>query len=290
MRRLFKWVGIIVCTLIALLIVLYAVAYFTTNSRINKQYFVDPKPMDLRADSTMLAYGARLFMTQGCAECHGSRGEGRLVINDPKIGVIGGSNITTGKGGLPADFDDSAWLLALRHGLTPGGKPLILMPSYDYAKLATYEVASIVGYCKNLPPVDNEIPKPTVGPLGRVLTLFDKLPLIPAEKTDHQYQPPAMVKQEVTPAYGKYLSITCTGCHRPDFKGGPNHQPGHPQVADITSKGHLGRWTTDQFITTLRTGHTPEGKQLNNEDMPWKMTAQYTDDELQALYLYLRSL
>ncbi|KAA2245670.1 cytochrome c [Chitinophaga agrisoli] len=290
MRKFFKWVGIIAVTLVALLLIGYAVVWISTDSRINKQYSVQVKHMDLQADSAMVAYGARLFNTQGCAECHGAQGEGRVFINDPKVAVIGGSNITTGKGGLPAGFDDNAWLMALRHGLTPKGKPLMIMPSYDYAKLATYELASIVAYCKTLPAVDHEVPAPQVGPLGRVLTFFHKLPLVPAEETDHQYQPPAIVKKEVSPAYGKYLSITCTGCHQPDFKGGPNHQPGRPQVANITSKGHLGQWTTDQFITTLRTGKTPEGKQLNNEDMPWKMTAQYTDDELKALYLYLRSL
>jgi hypothetical protein len=116
------------------------------------------------------------------------------------------------------------------------------------------------------------------------------LPLVPAEKVDHHYRAPAVVKQEVSAAYGKYLSISCTGCHHADLRGGENPIPGKVAVADITAKGHVGSWTSDQFITALRTGRTPEGKLLNNDDMPWQMTAQYTKEELEALYLYLKSL
>jgi hypothetical protein len=40
----------------------------------------------------------------------------------------------------------------------------------------------------------------------------------------------------------------------------------------------------------LRTGVTPEGKKLNPKFMPWTMTKDMTDDELKAIYLYLKSL
>jgi hypothetical protein len=66
--------------------------------------------------------------------------------------------------------------------------------------------------------------------------------------------------------------------------------PGGTPVADITSKGHLGKWSQAQFITALRTGKTPEGRQLKNSDMPWQITSAYTEEELSALYLYLKSL
>ncbi|MET3874656.1 hypothetical protein [Chitinophaga sp. OAE865] len=41
-------------------------------------------------------------------------------------------------------------------------------------------------------------------------------------------------------------------------------------VADIR---YVGKWNCNEFITTLRTGRTPEGKQLQVKDMPWNMTA-----------------
>lgn len=290
MRKLLKWTGITVGALVGLLLIFYLVTYLSTNRRIHKQYTVQVKPLDVPVDSAMLAYGSHLFVVKGCFDCHGRNLEGRVFINDPKLGVFAGSNLTKGKGGLPVSYDDKAWLMALRHGLTPEGKPLLIMPSYEYSKLSDYDVASIIAWCKTQPAVDHELPLIQVGPLGHLLTFFDKIPLIPAEKVDHHYQAPAMVKKEITPAYGKYLSISCTGCHRDDLHGGPNHVPGGVPVADITTKGNLGKWSQEQFMMALRTGKTPEGKQLNNEDMPWQMTTAYTEEELSALYLYLRSL
>ncbi len=66
--------------------------------------------------------------------------------------------------------------------------------------------------------------------------------------------------------------------------------PGFPPIPDITSAGHPSKWTEEEFIRTLRTGLTPEGKQLKNTDMPWQMTSQYTDLELKALRSYVMTL
>lgn len=88
---------------------------------------------------------------------------------------------------------------------------------------------------------------------------------------------------------GKYLSVSCIGCHRTNFKGGDSPIPGMPPVPDITSSGNTDRWSLSQFIHTLRTGKTPEGKIMDNQNMPWKMTAKYTDEELQALYAFLKA-
>ena len=51
----------------------------------------------------------------------------------------------------------------------------------------------------------------------------------------------------------------------------------------------MGSWTDAQFISTLRTGTTPSGKQLDSEFMPWTTFKNMTDDELGAIWLYLES-
>ena len=56
--------------------------------------------------------------------------------------------------------------------------------------------------------------------------------------------------------------------------------------ADISATGHPGKWQPEGFITALRTGKTPEGKQLSDA-MPWKFLT-FTDDELKAIHLYLQ--
>jgi hypothetical protein len=43
-------------------------------------------------------------------------------------------------------------------------------------------------------------------------------------------------------------------------------------------------------MATLRTGVTPSGHQLSSEFMPWKALGNMTDDELKAVWLYLKSL
>jgi len=49
-------------------------------------------------------------------------------------------------------------------------------------------------------------------------------------------------------------------------------------------------WALEDFMRTMRTGLTPEGKTLDVEAMPWDRFLFMTDEELEAIYQYLRSL
>jgi hypothetical protein len=52
----------------------------------------------------------------------------------------------------------------------------------------------------------------------------------------------------------------------------------------------LGNWTEEQFIQTIRTGrHLGVGRPLL-PPMPWQDFAHMTDDDLRAVFAYLRSL
>ena len=61
-------------------------------------------------------------------------------------------------------------------------------------------------------------------------------------------------------------------------------------MPSLTSSGRLANWKEADFLKTLRTGQTPEGKQLNTEYMPWRELGQMTDTELRAVWSYLRTL
>lgn len=61
-----------------------------------------------------------------------------------------------------------------------------------------------------------------------------------------------------------------------------------PGARDLTPTG-LGRWTLADFTRALREGRRPDGTGLA-EAMPWKYTARMTDDEIAAVWLYLRTL
>lgn len=269
---------------------LFTKAYFSTQSRMNQLYAVVPQQVSVTGDSAQLAYGARLVAAKGCAECHGADLGGKVFIDDPAVGRIIGKNLTKGEGGLPAEHSIKDWVLALKHGIRKDGKPLLFMPSHEYTLLTEQDMSAIIAYATTLPKVDRVLPAHKIGPLGYVLTELGKLDLFPAELIDHDRQLVKEMKAEISTEFGKYLANGCQGCHRPNMKGGDPVAPGFPPVADISSSGYVGQWTEDQFIHTLRTGTTPEGKVLNPAEMPWNMTAAYTDVELKALYMYLQTI
>ncbi|MBC9934001.1 c-type cytochrome [Chitinophaga qingshengii] len=288
--KMLKWAGIAILGLISLLLIVFGVFYYVYSTHVNKSYAVEVRSIPVPGDSATIAAGAHLYAIKGCGDCHGADLGGKVFLDDPAVGFFAGANLTGGQGGRPTGYTDTDWLRAMRHGLRTDNKTLLLMPSYEYAKLSDHDIAALVAFCKAQPAVDRTLPPMKTGPVGKVLAVLGKVPLFPAEKIDHGYQQPDKMPVTVTKEYGEYLSVSCTGCHNPRFTGGESPIPGGKRVSNITAAGNLGKWTAGEFITALRTGKTPEGLQLKNKDMPWSMTAQYTDEELQALFLYLKSL
>jgi cytochrome c553 len=289
-RKILKIASILLGALIVLAAVFYVKAYYNTELRMNKVYDVALQPIAIPTDSTQLAYGARLSVAKGCRDCHGEDMGGKIFIDDVALGRVVAKNLTKGVGGLPTDHSVSDWVLALKHGIRKDGRPLLIMPAHEYALLSEPDMAAIIAYAQQLPKVDRELPDHSLGPLARILTDMNELPLLPAEMIDHSRSLIKEVKAEVSVDFGKYLTAACQGCHRENMQGGEPIAPGFPPVANISSSGNLGKWTEQQFITTLRTGKTPEGKILNPTEMPWNMTKAYTDTELKAIYMYLQSI
>lgn len=276
--------------IVSMFILFYGYVYFDINRRAEKSYDVAVKTIDIKYDSATLALGQRLVNTRACSECHGKDLGGATLNDDALIGKLVSKNITKGKGGLPPDFGVSDWVRAMKHGLTREGKPLYLMPSHELSLLAESDMAAIIAYCSQLPPVDRVPGEFTLGPLGYILSEFGLIPLLPAEFTDHNRELKKDVKREVSAAYGEYLSTICINCHGANLKGGKSPVPGGKYVADITATGNPGKWSHEEFITALHTGVTPEGKTLIPSEMPWTITKSYTEDELTALHMYLQTL
>jgi hypothetical protein len=288
--KILKITGIVIGVIIAALVLYYIKAYFKTERIINKTYSIVPIVLPIPADSSSLLTGKRLSVTKGCVECHGEDLGGKIINDDFLLGRVLAPNLTRGDGGIPKDFNAADWILALKHGIGRDNKALVFMPADEFALLSKSDMASLIGYCMQLPAVDRKLPETRLGPLARILADIGKLPLTAAEKVDHTKELKDDVIPGVTVDYGKYLSTSCKGCHKPTMKGGEAVAPGFPVVADITSTGNPGKWSTEQFIKTLRTGVTPEGKKLEPKYMPWPMANGFTDMELAALHLYLKSL
>lgn len=289
-RKIFKGILLTIGILITLLSLAYFIIYIQVNSRMTKRYSVTAERVHVEYDSASLASGKRLTAIRACQECHGADLGGNILIDDFMVGRFVVKNLTRGKGGLPDEFDTDDWVLALKHGVRRDGTPLKLMPSHELSLMSEDDMADIIAYCNQLPKVDRELPSFKIGPLGYILTGLNQIPMLPAENTDHNKPFSSKVKPEATIAFGKYLAAMCMNCHGENYKGSKSPVPGGKDRPDITSTGNPGRWSSDQFMHALRTGETPEGKKMKPEDMPWTITQHYSDVELEALHLYLRSL
>jgi mono/diheme cytochrome c family protein len=260
----------------------------------------DPGPYDvpvvtipIPSDQASITRGEHIATTHGCATCHTEDLSGQTDIV-PALFTITFPNLTSGEGGIGATNTDTDWVRAIRHGVGHDGRGLVLMPVRAFYYLSDEDLGALIAYLMSLPPVDNELPRTNLGPVGRVMLALGQLPaeaIVPdVTEIDHDAPRPAAPEPGVTTEYGQYLAHICTVCHGPELTGQVIRISGSEYVApNLTSTGELGFWSEEDFISTLRTGVTPSGRQLV-EIMPWKEFGQMTDDELRALWLYLQSL
>ncbi|TKT92590.1 c-type cytochrome [Dyadobacter frigoris] len=286
--KILKWAGILLGSIVIFVTLTYVWIYYDIERRAAKIYDVKVQKLIIPTDSASLSRGKHLAVIRACTGCHGKDFAGGYAFADDQspIGILYSVNITSGKGGVQYTNED--WIRTLRHGLGRDNRSLWFMPSHEIYKISNQDMASLISYVKTRPPVDKISPSKSLKPLGRILTFLGKFPLFPAEKIDHDATYPDVVMPSITPEYGQYLAITCTGCHTATLKGADSHGPNEPKIPDITSTGHLGKWTAEAFITTLQTGKTPEKKQLSSA-MPWREFT-YTRDELRAIFSYLHNL
>jgi len=288
LRKTLKWTLLSIGGLLILLILFYVVIYFKTESRINKQYNVTVQTLAIPTDSLSYVRGKHVAENRGCLGCHGNNlANGRAIMDaQSPLGVLYAPNITSGKGGI--NYQDADWIRLLRHGLNQQNKSVWFMPSHEIYHISNQELAAMISYLKQQPPVDQTVPARSLKPLGRVLTFLNKFPLLPAEMIDHKAVYVETVQVAVSPGYGAYLATICQGCHGANMKGGPAHNKSEPAIPDISATGNTSHWNEAGFITAFRTGKTPEGKQLSDA-MPWKIFT-YTDDELKAILLHLKQV
>jgi cytochrome c553 len=229
-----------------------------------------------------------------CIECHGKNFGGGVMIDDPAMGQLLGPNITAGKGGKTAGYTAADWDRIVRHGVKPDGKPAA-MPSEDFQLMSDRELSDIIAYLRTVPPVDNEVAPPSLGPVGTFLMATGGLPLsanvVPDHHAKHDVLPPTA---EPTPEFGKHLAGVCTGCHRASFVGGPIPvgPPDWPPARNLTPHEQgLAGWTYEQFVKAMREAVRPDGTPLKP---PMTLMAPYAqnmqDVELQALWAYIQSL
>jgi len=292
--KIIKWGIYIVLGIVLIGTIFIAFIYFVTESHRNTIYDIPTESLPVTTyDEEALQNGKHVATIRGCIDCHGEHLEGDLFIEDPVVGRLIATNLTSGSGGIGSDYEDADWVRAIRHGVRKDGKSVVFMPSHEYNQIDRKDLADLIAYIKSLPAVDNEQPESKIGlPFRAMYLLTGDIHLFPARLIDHTLPIPEPVENRSPIVLGEYLAATCTGCHGAGFSGGqiPGVPPSWPEASNLTSSGPLSSYSADDFINTMRTGETPDGREMINDFMPWGVFGQMTDEELTGLFTYLQSL
>jgi mono/diheme cytochrome c family protein len=286
MKKVLKLVGIVLGGLLLVLVLAVIGLSVSANSRLNKTHDVTAENITIPTDAETIARGEHL-VNVFCRDCHTAELTGDTLLEDPAIGTIYTANVT----GMAVTHSDEEIVRAIRHGIDSDGRQLIIMPSNIFNQLSESDTAAIVAYLKTVPRSGEDQPPTQLALMGRVLLSAGMFgDVFPAEYIDHDQPFPAMPEIGANAAYGEYLAPFCTECHGDNLAGGPAFDAESIAPPNLTPAGELGSWTQEDFITAMRTGVTPTGRQLDPEQMPWESVANFDDDELIGLWLYLSSL
>jgi mono/diheme cytochrome c family protein len=290
MLKVLKWLGIGIAGLLLLVVILAGSLFLVGRSRANTAPEVATKPVTVAAnDTAAIARGRHIAEAiTGCEACHGPDLGGKAFPIPAILTSMAAPNLTRGQGGVGATYTLADWDRAIRHGIGKDGRRLLIMPAEAYNYLNDSDAAALIAYLQTLAPVDRSFAPRKVGLAGGAMLGAGMMPT-PYDMIAHDsVGARPVVAPGVTVEYGGYLanSAGCKVCHGFDFRGerkGAGPPLGPSLVAFVANN------SAEAFRNTLRTGTTPSGRALDAEQMPWTSYRNMTDDEIEAVRLYIRS-
>ena len=219
-------------------------------------------------------------------------GSGQVLFEEGNIRLVA-PNITSDLETGIGKWSDDAIARAIREGIAADGSILFpVMPYEHFRDLSDEDLASIVVFLRSLPAAESNLPPNKIPFLfARLIQAAPKPVIEPVAEPDRS-----------TPAkYGAYLvkMATCSDCHTPL---NPKFQPipglamagGNPMgeglnSANITPDASgIGYYDEALFVQTMRTGSV-RARSLK-PIMLWWVFRNMTDDDLKAIFAYLRTL
>jgi mono/diheme cytochrome c family protein len=260
--------------------------------KLERRVDVPVMPVPFASDAASVERGRYLFLSRGCADCHGKDAGGQVVIADGGL-YIRSPNITSSPQSATAAYTPADWVRSIRHGVNPEGRALMIMPSEEYTGFVDADLAAVVAYIRQLPPSGGPKAEIRLPLLLKALYGADQL-RDASQKIDHSLAPAKPVAEGVTAAHGAYVAQGCVGCHGPKLGGGkiPGAPPSWPPAAKLSpgAGSALDRYTTaEQFMAMFRTGKRPDGSSVS-EVMPFSSFKEWSEVDIRALYLHLRAL
>lgn len=285
MRKLLKWIGVSLATIIALILVALATLVLLGGRKLSAQRTLAPelvRAVAVPTDVASLERGAHLARTR-CVFCHGEDLGGKMFIDDPSFMLLPAPNLTRGAGGVGGKYaDDAAWVRAIRHGLNPEGRALIIMPSEVFYFLSDQDTGALVAYLKSLPPVDRKFAAPQPSVVAKALVGAGVITnAVPFLYMDHQAPRPPAPPEGATAEYGAYILRTfgCGNCHGAELSGQITPGPKKFLAGNLTQGGPLKAWDEEIFLKMVR--------ERVHEEMPWGMLRSMHDDEQRAIWRFL---
>jgi cytochrome c553 len=275
MTASFRLAGLGVLALVLLAALATGAVWLISDMQLNQHVVVPSRDIPIPTDVGAVQQGQHLAgAITLCVECHGSTMAGAVIEDDSTARIVA-PNVT--RDGVK--LSDADRIRAIRDGIDPTGRQLLLMPSDAYYYLSDADVAAIVAYLDALAPAPNSLPSSEIRPLGRLRFVAGRVELLPSANIDRTAPRPTAPPIDVTPAYGQYL-VNIAGCAR--CHGQALNRP------DITSVG-LGDWSDADFLSLMRNGRLPGGRQVTTA-MPWRYYAQMSELELRAIWDFLQVL
>jgi mono/diheme cytochrome c family protein len=290
---------------VALAAIVLSVGFTSKNGRTTQP----PAPLKFERSTARLERGR--YLVEGvahCFQCHsevnwetpgaqpkaGRRGAGTIFVEDGMEWLVA-PNITPDAETGAGTWTDEHFARAIREGIGHDGRRLFpMMPYMNFRQMSVEDLASVVVYVRSLDPVRNVVPKTMIPEV-----LKSMLP--PHQAITGPVSGPDMSDAI---ARGKYLVTmgNCMSCHTPmnkqgqplmqlAFAGGMRFKGpwGEVTSANITPDASgISYYDEALFVKTLRTGQV--GARKLNSVMPWGYFRNMTDDDLKAIFAYLRTL
>jgi mono/diheme cytochrome c family protein len=286
-RAWVRWPGAILAGLLMALCTLVGVVALLGVYKLEAPHANPHADIEVAASPERIARGERLAYL--CANCHSSAGQLPLAGGTENfveaLGTLVAPNLTPG--GPLKDWSDGEIIRAIREGLDRQGRALLIMPAEYFRYLSDDDVQALVAYLRTQPPVERQTPENRMNLLGTALVGAG---VFPTTAQPPSAAPIANPPGGVVPERGKYLVdiAGCRSCHGADLAGGDpqGFTPVGPHLPAIAAA-----WSAEDFVKTIRTGIDPAGHAIDPLNMPWReLSAAYSDEELRAIYVYLRTL
>lgn len=250
-----------------------------------------------------------------CIDCHSKRDITKFSMPVIPGTEGGGAGFAFGKTeGVPGeitppnitpfalkDWTDEEIVKAMTMGINKKGDTLFpMMPYHNYSRMAKTDVYSIVAYLRTLKSIDSTTPPRK---LEVPLSMFGPLP-------DGNLDKNSIPDKTDKIKYGQYLTTiaSCGDCHTPMGSQGPDFSKmfsggtvfDNPffkvAVGNITpdSATGIGTWTEEAFVNKFKINSSDEvvnsNPGRNNSFMPWYMYGKMNEEDLKAIYAFLRTV